>query len=215
MNTVVTSQPITLYGRLEYQFRKLAVDAQADQAFARIVEQSSLFLGLENRLIAITQENASLKSRFAKMLKIADRIAEAISPHAGCQRMCSHCCNISVGLSAAEARHIGAAIGVTPRSNVSSLGDRSALIDRYFGEPCPFLENQECSIYAHRPVACRLHFTLDRDGYFCSTQIHPEDSLVPAVNLETYWMMYGYLALQIEDSEGDIRQFFPNGRQVA
>lgn len=48
MNTVVTSQPITLHGRLEYQFRKLAVDAQADQAFARIVEQSSVFLGLEN-----------------------------------------------------------------------------------------------------------------------------------------------------------------------
>jgi len=57
------------------------------------------------------------------------------------------------------------------------------------------------------------NFTLDRDDYFCRTSIAPEDSMVPNVNLDSYWMIYGLIAAQMSRDEGDIRQFFPQGSQ--
>lgn len=208
-----TDQPVHLHGKMEYLHRKKAVGPIAERAFSRILEDNPDFLTIEDKLLQIANENASLKSRFARILRFADVIAAAISPHAGCKHACSSCCHISVGLSGAEAQIIGRAIGVEPATNVSSHGDREALVKHYFGEPCPFLSNGGCSIYDHRPVACRLHFSLDRDGYFCRTSIAPEESIVPNVNLESYWMIYGLIAAQMSRDEGDIRLFFPQGRQ--
>ena len=212
MNPAI-EQSVRLHGKLEYLHRKKTVGPISERAFSRILEDNPDFLAIEDKLLQIVNENASLKSRFARILRLADQIEAAIAPYAGCKHGCSSCCHISVGISGAEAQLIGMAIGVKPITGVSSNGDREALVKHYFGQPCPFLSNQECSIYAHRPVACRLHFTLDRDDYFCRTSIAPEDSMVPNVNLDSYWMIYGLIAAQISRDEGDIRQFFPQGSQ--
>ena len=212
MNPAI-EQPVQLHGKLEYLYRKGAVGPLAERAYSRILEANPDLHALEDKLLQIANENASLRSRFSKILRFADVISAAVAPQAGCSKGCASCCHISVGISGAEAQIIGMAIGVKPATGVSSNGDRDALVKHYFGQPCPFLANQECSIYAHRPVACRLHFTLDRDDYFCRTSIAPEDSMVPNVNLDSYWMIYGLIAAQMSRDEGDIRQFFPQGGQ--
>ncbi|HRQ48109.1 MAG TPA: hypothetical protein PK725_14235, partial [Rhodocyclaceae bacterium] len=76
---------------------------------------------------------------------------------------------------------------------------------------CPFMHDRQCSIYEHRPIACRLHFTLDADAYFCQTTLDPADSAVPNVDLSEFWFAYAYLGIQLGSTIGDIRQFFPAG----
>ncbi|CAI10262.1 hypothetical protein p1B16 (plasmid) [Aromatoleum aromaticum EbN1] len=99
-----TDQPVQLHGKMEYLHRKKAVGPIAERAFSRILEDNPDFLTIEDKLLQIANENASLKSRFARILRFADVIAAAISSHAGCKHACSSCCHISVGLSGAEAQ---------------------------------------------------------------------------------------------------------------
>jgi Fe-S-cluster containining protein len=102
-----------------------------------------------------------------------------------CRKGCGACCRQLVPISETEARRIREVIDELPADRqkeirgrfadarrqlqeaglLAGLGDRSLvpLADRvrlgirYFAEgiPCPFLEDEACSIYEERPIACR------------------------------------------------------------
>lgn len=202
---------IHLHGRLQYQFRKLQVETLAYDRYERIVARSRLRPILDARVNAILHANASAKSKLGQFSQLADALAAEIAPDTGCRRGCAACCHIAVSMSSLEAARMEHALGVKPKT-LPADNDTDTAKDRYFGTPCPFLEGSECSIYEHRPLSCRLHFTLDLDGYFCSTDIAPEDSRVPNVDLTAFWMGYAFLVLQAGGLMGDIRDFFPAGR---
>jgi len=63
-----------------------------------------------------------------------------------------------------------------------ALEEEALLTDvarRYFelGIPCPFLDNEACTVYAERPLACR-EYTVSSDPSFCATFAHPLTRLI-------------------------------------
>ncbi|MFJ3110085.1 YkgJ family cysteine cluster protein [Pseudomonas putida] len=76
-------------------------------------------------------------------------------------------CHIAVTLPQLEAQAIGVAIGKACQGGSPYTGDHLATVEKNFRSPCPFLKKRRCSIYADRPIACRVHFNLAQVSYFC------------------------------------------------
>ena len=122
--------------------------------------------------------------RFADQVTgLAERRARAGGRSISCAKGCGACCRQMVPISSPEARHVAglvqalptgqretvrarfaaarekmAAAGVAPQGHPD--GDKAAYRDyglAYFrqGVPCPFLEEESCSIHAVRPLVCR------------------------------------------------------------
>jgi Fe-S-cluster containining protein len=118
-------------------------------------------------------------------LSAATEDAEAEGMQVSCKAGCGACCRQLVPLSATEARQIQELVQEMPaprraivearfasaRQRLAEAGlllalqetlivaprERLAHADAYFalGVPCPFLENESCSIYEERPLICR------------------------------------------------------------
>jgi hypothetical protein len=139
--------------------------------------------------------------------ELADIVAAAAAPLAACRAGCAQCCYLPVAISRVEADFIAEQTG-TPAAPV----ERSVpLRSRGPGHPCPFLEGDQCSIYANRPIACRLHFNLDVDALLC-TQLPGRSPPAPLLDVRNLHLLY---ALVCDDAPvADIRDFFasPPGR---
>jgi Fe-S-cluster containining protein len=115
----------------------------------------------------------------------AVRVAEEQGNTVSCTKGCGACCRQLVPIAEVEARHIGDLVERLPeprrmeiqarfaeaRRRLEEAGLLEALLHReqwtdgqgrsvglrYFqqGIPCPFLQEEACSIYADRPLACR------------------------------------------------------------
>jgi Fe-S-cluster containining protein len=114
-----------------------------------------------------------------------------------CAKGCGACCRQLVPISATEARGIRALLDGLPEPRQSEIRGRflaarrrleeAGLLDRllssrsfdpgasepfgleYFhlGVPCPFLEEEACSIYEERPIACR-EYLVTSDPLHCA-----------------------------------------------
>lgn len=62
--------------------------------------------------------------------------------------------------------------------------DVRSLADRYFrlGIPCPFLENEACSIYAERPIPCRA-YVVTTPSALCADVLSRDVRTVPVLQL--------------------------------
>jgi Fe-S-cluster containining protein len=138
-------------------------------------------------------------------------LADDLGKQAVCRKGCSHCCHIAVAINQAEADLIGRATGREPAKPVNRMTERRAefaeAIPLGYGNPCPFLVNNECSIYDARPLACRMHFNLDVSPDLCKL-----DNSRPVLlydNLKTF--MAGVMAAggPHKVTIADIREFFP------
>jgi Fe-S-cluster containining protein len=76
------------------------------------------------------------------------------APPVTCKRGCSHCCNVSVSITTPEAAYISKNAQL-PMNNK----DEKAKVD--YKQVCPFLKNNECSIYEFRPAVCRVFVSYD------------------------------------------------------
>lgn len=115
----------------------------------------------------------------------AVRAVEADGKQVSCKAGCGACCRQIVPLSLVEARHLAAVIEAMPAQqrdavrarfeaaeaalDAAGMGTAVMALDaplasespdlvfRYFrlGIPCPFLENESCSIHPVRPLICR------------------------------------------------------------
>lgn len=103
---------------------------------------------------------------------------EALGKSISCRAGCGACCRQLVPVAGAEARHLARVVAAMPEPRQSAvrarftaalvvlheaglLGDgrriREADGMNYFllGIPCPFLEDEACSIHPDRPLSCR------------------------------------------------------------
>ena len=80
---------------------------------------------------------------------------------------------------------------------------------RWEGVPCSFLKEGRCSIYASRPLACRLQLNMDDDDLLCQL-IEGESIRVPYLNLTTHHVA-AVVALGMGQPIADIREWFPRG----
>lgn len=141
---------------------------------------------------------------------VAEVIVAPVVAITSCQKSCAHCCRqTSIMIDEADAfllaKMSGRAIADT------SVGKRA----NWKGVACAFLDpiSQTCTMYEHRPMACRLSYSVDRPEK-CETEelrqmVVLEDAylqlaqLVGADDLEAYKLSRGPKA------PADIRAFFP------
>lgn len=103
-----------------------------------------------------------------EITKVLDFAMRGIAP---CKEGCDSCCHMATGITLAEAQEIAAASGraMTVPPDVVALQDIELDRIKYIGVPCVFLVDHRCSIYEHRPHACRVHYSIDRDNLLCQT----------------------------------------------
>lgn len=95
-----------------------------------------------------------------RLYRYVDEALPKLYPAPTCKRGCSHCCYMAVGITGLEALHIEKRTG----HKVTNL--ESGPVDTDQREPCVFLKNNECSIYEHRPMVCRVFMSFD-DVKYC------------------------------------------------
>lgn len=157
-----------------------------------------------NQLLTQARSAGTRPKRVLWLKRAADTFSDAVAPHAACKKGCSHCCHISVKLTEPEALEIGKAIGAPPSSDAAERPER--VVEN---EACPFLRNESCSIYEHRPIVCRTHFNMDGDNLLC--QIVPGVA-VPVPYMDNRAILLGALLLGGGSPRiADVRDWFPKG----
>jgi hypothetical protein len=130
-----------------------------------------------------------------------------------CRKGCSHCCHIAVAVNQAEAQIIGEHIGQLPANPANrAMEGRDGFADFLplgYDNPCPFLLDNQCSIYDVRPTACRLHFSLDVSPDICKMDAARPVLLYGHMDID---MMALHAAGGLSSVIADIREFFPKGQ---
>lgn len=84
--------------------------------------------------------------------------ATAAGPAPACRAGCAHCCRLPVQATDPELLHLARAVAAWPAA------ERAALLARLQahapGQPCAFLRDERCTVYAWRPGACRKAHSL-------------------------------------------------------
>jgi Fe-S-cluster containining protein len=153
---------------LSIEGRHIRLEVPAPTAPVRPIELLPLFQSLSDAFVGVA-------------VKSAEEEGAKIS----CKKGCGACCRQLVPISATEARRIRDLVNEMPEPRRSEIlarfeaarklleeagllgrlmepdkipqGETNALGIQYFwkGIPCPFLEDESCSIHADRPIACR------------------------------------------------------------
>ncbi|MGH8122700.1 MAG: YkgJ family cysteine cluster protein [Rudaea sp.] len=98
-----------------------------------------------------------------------------------CAKGCSYCCQLKVDAYPQETFRI--ARGLRERTHLTGLMEALAthasrnkdVIDKRSREPCPFLVDHACSIYAMRPAMCRKTVSLDVERCKAFAETVPSD----------------------------------------
>lgn len=153
--------------------------------------------------------NESPVSKLRKIYALTDTLTAFVAPYMVCEKGCSHCCRIDVLVSSVEAKYIERNLGLVPRVGHSiSSGHSEAK------RPCPFLgDGSTCSIYEHRPFACRTYHAVD-DPALCedANAIHVTYTSKSNGMLNKLFHMVGFI--NGNRPIRDIRDFFPNGSEA-
>jgi len=163
----------------------------------------------EERLVAeLRALNAKPVAKLVRIYKSAETLFSYASDHVACRKGCAYCCHLAIQISQIEADNIGAKTGIVPIKLQRSINR-----DPYsFSEktPCPFLKENQCSIYEHRPLICRVHVNLDIDAYWCEyDNWRKPGASVPEPTFHSLTNAYGELNEKAHAVMADIRDFFP------
>ncbi len=174
-------------------------------AFLAAIPPSVLYA--EDKLPSVVRAmNASSRSKLHRIYQVAENIAKAREPFVACGKGCASCCHMNVSLTKAEAERLGAAISRNPAALSCSI---SHSLEEFAGSPCPFLDGEAgCSVYAHRPLACRKHASFFQNAAPCHPSVM-NDLKVPSVRFSG--LDEALFAVGDADAAilADIRDFFP------
>lgn len=168
----------------------------------------------EARLLGRARSAGSRAKKIFWLRQAAQTVADNAASHVACRQGCSHCCHIAVVVSSAEALQIAAETGVHLDADAGSQvngeeGSAAVLTERWAGTACPFLRDSSCSIYASRPLACRLQFNMDDDDLLCQL-VDGEATRAPYLDLGVHHIAAA-ATLGVHQKLADIRQWFPQG----
>ena len=161
----------------------------------------------------IVNANAGFKSRWRDLIALADRFNAAMGEAATCRKGCSYCCSMPTLIYRHEAVILSRASGrahveLPFRSQQQVLAEIEDLPLR----PCPFLAEGCCSVYAKRPMICRLHNSFNANPRDCdlgAPRVFAKD--VVAFDPDLIETAYHTLLREHSPQEpwGTIHQFFP------
>lgn len=181
-------------------------------AIAQASGLGATFKSVELNLQGVFGSNTKTKLRVLR--QSASRLSQHLEGCTACHKGCHGCCHMAVAMPALEAEQIGLAIGVKSLQPVSLLHDPvgamalDEAMESYMGVACPFLEDNLCSIYENRPMACRLHHNVSDFAILCDLEKNP-GSDTPALNFNMMHILV--VKLLYEGGFNDIRAYFPNG----
>lgn len=192
----------------ELQARREAVGAWQGVDDGRIEKRCTDALPHHASLAArVTAPGRPKKERLAVAIRLVDELGSTLQPFLACRKGCDHCCHIPVQMTQLEAERLGRAIGREPNAR---LRYRPSAPEAFgYHTPCPFLKDGMCSVYEHRPFACRHQHSLDSDALFCRLDV-PDGyaASVPRVQYNVALLVYGS-AMSSSMKVGDIRDWFP------
>lgn len=154
-----------------------------------------------------------IKAGLAMLWAVRDRVAELVGKTAVCSKGCDWCCHMAVGITSIDAEQIQKATGIVPKEiNMDYEGlfkNRDAQIRMYMGVKCPFLKDNQCSVYEARPSACRTHFNLSKFKQVCNLGAF-RGREVPNLDFSLIWTAEAILVYRMGATMADIRVYFPN-----
>jgi uncharacterized protein len=109
--------------------------------------------------------NHALELSDRRLNAVVQDITEQVWSHIDC-RTCANCCKTQQPVfSRTEAQRIAAYLGVTLQDLVAQYLVSDADVGKYITQqlPCPFLENNLCTIYSVRPAVCKNYPHLHRN----------------------------------------------------
>ena len=181
--------------------------ARADAVNSLLNERLVPVLPRVERLVDVARSAPTVGKKIHWIRRGADALGDALAGISACGAGCAHCCAQPVMLLASEARTIGREIGVAVTDVPHER--RNAEPPRWRGEghECPFLRDGRCSIYAVRPLPCRLLFNLDKDARLC---VHEEEpSQVPYADLRQFEVISTAILYKDGNYVAELREFFP------
>lgn len=179
--------------------------ANAMANFKRMIEEvpeaiQLLEAGLETR---IRQERGSALRKLRWLYKEMEPIMAALAPFLACRPGCSGCCHYPVDIMPLEADLIAKRTGRRPIASGGTADTEDM--------PCPFLSNNQCSIYDDRPMVCRKHVALTNTAYWCQPE-RSDSHEFPMAGLSTVQSAFEYIiALDGRTKPVDIRDVFGHG----
>lgn len=164
------------------------------------------------RFNEIVNSRRNVRHRLRQLRALVTDVTSHVKANTACRRGCSHCCHIPVIIHEEEAAMIGEEIGrKAQRPARWWRKDRDLkAFDSSYANPCTFLVNNECSIYEHRPLACRQQWNMAATADLCKMDAIRDG--VPYLNLR----MFDDAAVRIcgTPNVGELREFFPPDARV-
>ncbi|GBG14562.1 chaperone protein DnaK [Novimethylophilus kurashikiensis] len=159
----------------------------------------------------LANENASVPTRQRKVIRLAQEASEAVAPYTACKKGCSSCCHLPLMIFTSEAETIAAITGRKMTHLPFRMPEPEDKVEKmaFLGQPCPFLVENECSIYESRPLECRLHHNMAGDPALCDTTKFGETSIPTMGSFKDFEMVFAWLSLKKMETLADIREFFP------
>ncbi|WP_431110171.1 YkgJ family cysteine cluster protein [Variovorax paradoxus] len=154
----------------------------------------------------LANENSSARNKLRKIYALLSDVGVAVAPFVACRKGCSGCCKMNISLTSIEAERLAAASGRLMAHPYRTIFHRE---DKFAGVPCPFLVDDECSVYEARPYACRAHYSFDVSSYWCQPERAYEGEMA---QLELGGAKKAYVDIALRTSIrgfADIRDFFP------
>lgn len=160
---------------------------------------------LEEREAHLVEWYGRLKGNpMTKLRALYDFMAQvygSIHKFTPCKKGCTSCCHYPVSIRDVEIKFIERETGILRTKNILES-------ENYHGLPCPFLQNNSCSIYPFRPFVCRRHITITKTAHWC----HPDRANAakfPLVNFSEVDRVFNAIVLESHSSKAwDIRQIF-------
>lgn len=187
-----------------------AARARADIVSKRLEKEEYVM----TRLVQHAFRAESITTKVNILRTLMNYVHAATLGQAACKSGCSSCCHVSVALFEPEARVIAKELKIkaqTPTKRMFLPEDRRAREKEHYGSPCPFLKDDKCSIYAIRPLSCRVLYNLDVDSLLC-TIVEGEPLRVPYLDYRQYNDIIFQTFAADATTMADIREFFPKGR---
>ena len=198
---------------------------------ARVIAATRTIGAERERLFRRALQAHSVEAKVHWLRTEADLVAQTAAPLSPCRAGCAHCCHQGVAIARKEAELIGREIGrpvATPpaarvlRPDLLERAEsaqaqmerfqqqRAWMVDTYTGVPCTFLVGDRCSIYAHRPIVCRLHISLAEDDLLCRFVPGHDEVRVPYVDARGEQQLYVMALADERLALADIRDWFPH-----
>jgi len=169
---------------------------------------------LQRDLGKIVGENSSVKSKRRKIIAIATRVTDALSPYVACGTGCSDCCRMNTMIYEHEAIRLAEVTGrKMARLAYRPINEVFAQGAKFNGKPCPFLRESRCSVYEDRPLVCRTHHSLLDNPTSCSMDIPPAQQIRPPM-YDPDLLEKPYIEVNLKHNPaepwGNIAEFFPD-----